>query len=248
MGQVLLYSAIMGFSLFAGSALVMFFNFPQRTIAKLMAFGAGALLCAMTYGLMEDAFLYGGLDMAILGFLIGGLTFIMADYLIHSAGSRRHKRKQYLFPDPKDYDKKISGRLIALGGMLDNFPEAMALGIALYNDQITGLMLLVAITLSNFPEGLSATAGMLREKISKGKILYLWFATAIMIIAVALLSYVFLRDINPDFIGFWHAFAAGAILAMLANTVMPEAYEEGDYTIGLVTVLGFLIAFVLARI
>jgi ZIP family zinc transporter len=137
--------------------------------------------------------------------------------------------------------------VIVLGALLDGVPEAIALGIALFNGQGRGLLMLIAIVLSNFPEGISSIRGLRREGFSTGRILGMWGLVAIAVFAAAVLSYVFLPDVSPRIIGVIEAFAAGAILAMLADSMMPEAYAEGGFTVGLFTVLGFLVAFVVAR-
>jgi len=240
--QIIIYGLAAGFSLLFGAFLGSGFNLKQNTIAGFMAFGSGVLICALTFGLMEEAFHHGGFDAVILGFLGGGLIFILGDYLIHRKGGRRHKRKT-IFENPKE----SNGTAIFMGAVLDGVPETIALGIALFNGQGRGLLMLVAIILSNFPEGISSITGLKKEGFSKKNIYLMWTIVALILAAIAVLSFVFLNDINPNTIGIIEAFAAGAILAMLADTMMPEAYEEGGFAIGILTVLGFLVAFILSR-
>ncbi len=106
---------------------------------------------------------------------------------------------------------------------------------------------MVAIVLTNFPESISSLSGLQKEGFSKAKIYIMWAIVGLLSATIAIASFVFLHDINPNTIGILEAFAAGAILAMLADTMMPEAYEEGGFTIGLLTGFGFLIALVLSR-
>jgi len=206
-----------------------------------MAFGAGVLICALTFGLMEEAFSLGGFDATIIGFLLGGLTFILGDYMILRLGGR-HKRKRL----GKKVD--LSGQAIVLGALLDGVPESAALGIALFAGKGLGFLMLVAIFLSNLPEGISSVPGLLREKFTKRFVMNMWLIASMFLSLVVILSYFFLREVDPNNLGIIEAFAAGAILAMLADTMMPEAYEEGGMTIGLVTVLGFIVAFVASRL
>jgi ZIP family zinc transporter len=240
--QIFIYGLIAGFSLLIGALVGVAFKLKQKTIARFMAFGSGVLICALTFELMDEAFKQGGFDAVIIGFLAGGLAFILGDYLIHLKGGRRHRYNQHF-----TNNTETNGSAIALGAILDGVPETIALGITLFFGQGGGLLMLVAITLSNFPEGISSITGLKKEGYSNKKIYIIWFIVAIVLTAVAILSFSFLHNLNPNNIGVIEAFAAGAILAMLADTMMPEAYEEGGFSIAILTVLGFLIAFILSR-
>lgn len=244
MTNAILYGGISGLALLVGAWAGMFFKLKQKTIARFMAFGSGVLICALTFGLMEEAFVSGGFDAAIGGFILGGAIFIAGDYLIHILGGRRHKRKQHLVPTGVE----SSGQVVTLGALLDGVPESIALGIAIFTGGGTGILMLVAITLSNFPESISSITGLKKENFSNGHIYLIWGIVALISFTTTVLSYIFLHDIDPNMIGIIEAFAAGAILAMLADSMMPEAFEEGGFTIGILTVLGFLTAFVLAKI
>lgn len=241
--QALLYGAVSGFSLLLGSVCGLYFKLKQITIARTMAFGSGVLICALSFGLMEEAFGHGGFDAVIIGFLLGGFVFIFGDYLIHLKGGRRHKRKPLI----ESRTDTASGKVIALGAILDGIPESVALGIALASDQGRGILMLFAIALSNLPEGTSSVAGLKKEGFSKGNIYLMWTVVAIITTTITLLSFVFLHEIDLNTVGIIEAFAAGAILAMIADSMIPEAYEEGGFTIGMLTVLGFLAAFIISR-
>ena len=240
--KVLIYGAISGLSLLLGAWAGTFFNLRQKTIACFMAFGSGALVCALTFGLMEEAFGHGGFDAVIIGFLCGGLVFIAGDYLLHISGGRKHKRRQLVRAI-----RESDGKLITMGAILDGIPESIALGISLFDGQGRGILMLVAIFLSNFPESISSISGLRKQGFSKRKILAFWGFVALATVAVCVLSFSFLHGIDLNSLGIIEAFAAGAILAMLADTMMPEAFEEGGFNIGLFTVLGFLLAFIVSR-
>lgn len=226
----------------AGSLTGIAFSLRQKTIARFMAFGSGVLICALTFGLMEEAFGHGGFDAVIVGFLLGGLVFIIGDYLVHIKGGRRHKRKQII-----EAKTNSNGKVIAIGALLDGLPESIALGISIFNGQGRGILMLSAIVLSNFPEGISSITGLKKEGFSRNKIFLLWGSVAILTLFTTIISYAFLHDVNPNTIGALEAFAAGAILAMLADSMIPEAYEEGGFSIAFLTVLGFLAAFIISR-
>ena len=244
MTNAIIYGSISSLALMVGAWVGIYFKLKQKTVARFMAFGSGVLVCALTFGLMEEAFIKGGFDATIGGFILGGALFIAGDYLIHALGGRRHRRLQHLVPEGVE----SSGRVITLGALLDGIPEAIALGVALFAGGGTGLLMVVAIALSNSPEGISSISGLKKEKFSNGKIYLIWWIVAILCFAATVLSFVFLHDVDPNTLGTIEAFAAGAILAMLADSMMPEAFEEGGFTIGILTVLGFLTAFVLAKI
>lgn len=243
MTQVIAFALVNGFSLLLGAAFGVYGRLEQRIIAAFMAFGAGVLICALTFGLMDEAFLSGGFDAVIIGFLAGGLIYIGSDYLVHYLGGRKHKRHQF-----KITPREPSGFMITLGSMLDGVPESIALGITLFAQPNIGFMMLAAIAISNFPEGLASASGLREAGFKPGKIFATWIAAGLFITLITIFSYLFLHDLNPNTIGILESLAAGAILAMLAANMMPEAYEEGGFTISTLTVLGFLMAFVVSRL
>lgn len=243
MNQAIIYGVISGFALALGAAIALVFKLKQKVIAAIMAFGSGLLICALTFGLINQAFLHGGFFSVTTGFLLGGLVFIAGDYFLHILGARVHRHKQLT-----SSKYQSSGEIITMGAILDGIPEAIALGVALFFTQSTGLLVLMGIFLSNFAEGISSVKGLLKEKISQIKIIVIWLIVGLVIAVLTVISFVFLHGIHPTIVGSIEAFAAGAILAMLADSMMPEAYEEGGFMIGLLTILGFLSAFIIYRL
>jgi len=243
MATVVSYALLTGFSLLIGAIAAVIFNFRQKVVAAIMAFGSGALICALTFGLMEEAFKHGGFDAIIFGFLLGGITFISGDFWIHRAGGRNHKRRQVF-----KSGREASGEVITLGAILDGVPESAALGISLLNPKGIGLALAAAIFLSNLPEAITSTNGFMKEGISKRQTFLIWFIVSVALTLTTIGSFVFLGDLKLNTLGAIESFAAGAILAMLADSMMPEAYEEGGLAIGLLTLLGFLTTFILSKL
>lgn len=240
---VLLYASLTGFSLILGVIIGTTLKIGQKTIAAIMAFGSGVLICALTFGLMEEAFKHGGFDAVIIGFLMGGLVFISGDVLIHKIGGRNHKRNAH-HPSTRE----TNGKAIVLGSLLDGVPESIALGVALLSPKGIGLLMLVAIFMSNLPESLSSIDDLRREGFSKRRIYLLWSIVSLLVAASVVLSFLFLEKLDLNALGIIESFASGAILAMLADSMMPEAYEDGGFLIGFLTMLGFLTAFVLSKI
>jgi len=242
MYQAILFGGISGCALVLGAFVALRYKFKQKTVAAIMAFGAGVLICALTFGLMDSAFGHGGFDASVGGFLAGGLVFILGDYWLHIYGGRKHRRRP-LFKAKKS----SNGSVITLGAVLDGIPESIALGVALFNGAATGVLMLVALFLSNFPESVSSVPGLLKEKFSRRQILGLWLIVGMVTVIVTVASYTLFSHIDTNIIGWLEAFAAGAILAMLAESMIPEAFEEGGVAVGVLTILGFLVAFVISR-
>ena len=105
-----------------------------------------------------------------------------------------------------------------------------------------------AIVLSNIPEAISSTNGFMKEGISKRQSFLIWFIVATAVTLTTIASFLFLGDLKLNTLGAIESFAAGAILAMLADSMMPEAYEEGGLAIGLLTLFGFLTTFILSKL
>ena len=240
---VFLYAFLTGFSLILGVVIGTSLKIGQKIVAAIMAFGSGVLICALTFGLMEEAFKHGGFDAIIIGFLLGGLVFIFGDFLIHRIGGRNHKRKAHF-----KSKKETNGKAIVLGSLLDGIPESMALGVALLSKNGIGLLMLAAIFLSNLPESLSSIDDLQREGFSKRRIYFTWSIVSLCVAASVVLSFLFLEKLDLNALGIIESFASGAILAMLADSMMPEAYEDGGPLIAFLTMLGFLTAFILSKI
>ncbi len=243
MTNVLIFAFLSGFSLILGTIIGTSFKVQQKVIAAIMAFGSGVMICALTFGLMEEAFKHGGFDAVIIGFLVGGLVFISGDFLIHRFGGRGRKKRK-----PFKIVRETNGRAIVLGALLDGIPESVALGISLLSKNGIGLLMAAAIFLSNFPESISSIDDLKKEGFTKKRIYFIWISVGLAIMATVVLSYIFLEKLDFNILGIIESFASGAILAMLADSMMPEAYEEGGYLIGILTVLGFLTAFILFKI
>ena len=201
------------------------------------------MICALTFGLMEEAFKYGGFDAVVIGFLVGGVVFIFGDFLIHRFGGRHYKKKK-----PFKAIRQTNGKAIVLGALLDGVPESIALGVALFSQNGLGVLIVGAIFLSNLPESLTSISDLKKEGLLKKQIYIIWLIVSVTVIITTILSFLFLKSLNLNTLGIILSFASGAILAMLADSMIPEAYEEGGYLIGLLTILGFLTAFILYKV
>jgi ZIP family zinc transporter len=206
-----------------------------------MAFGSGVLISALTFELTAEAFDRGGTDAVAIGLAAGAISFFIGDSIIDKRGGDKRKSSS---GQPKD----SSASAILLGALMDGIPESVAIGVSLIGGGSVGASVVVAVFLSNVPESLSSATGMQKDGKSLGHIFGVWGAVVLVSTLAAALGYQFLGGASSEVIALIDAFAAGAILTMLADTMMPEAFEHAGSTIGLVTVLGFSLAFYLSTL
>lgn len=228
-----------GFALVLGAFIGLTFPTSQRVIGLVMGFGAGVLISALAFDLTEEAFDRGGTDAVAFGMAGGALAFFFGDMLIDRRGGDHRKRSG-------GQQECGSAKAIVLGALMDGIPESVAIGVSLVGGGSVAAPVVVAVFLSNVPESLSAATGLAKAGHSRRYVLGLW--TGVMAVSglAAALGFQFLGDASGDLIAGIQAFAAGAILTMLADTMMPEAFDHGGSAVGLVTVLGFSLAFFLS--
>ena len=237
---------VAGAALIIGAAFAYFFRVPPRLIAGIMAFGSGVLISALAFDLMDEAYKRGGFDSTAFGFLGGASVYTFANWLLSRKGAKHRKRSGGKQPSEKDQGG--SGLAIAVGALLDGIPESVVIGLSLLKGGSVSLVAVVAIFLSNIPEGLSSAAGMKKAGRSAGYIFGVWTGIALVSGLSALVGYALFGGFSDDIIAGTTAIAAGAILAMLTDTMIPEAFEEAHDFAGLITVAGFLAAFVLTKL
>lgn len=239
------WGLLAGSALVIGAALGWFLHVSQRLIAAIMAFGAGVLISALAFDLMDEAYQRGGLDSTGAGFVAGAAVFTVANALLARYGARHRKRSQG--QQPSENEDSGSGLAIALGALLDGIPESMVIGLSLLEGGAVSLVAVIAIFLSNVPEGLSSAAGMKQAGRSAAYVFGVWGAIALISGAAAWAGYTIFQGASQEWVAGTTAIAAGAILAMLADTMIPEAFEVARDAAGLITVIGFLAAFVLSK-
>jgi zinc transporter, ZIP family len=227
-------------SLLLGALFAFVHPVKERTLGLVMAFGAGVLISAVAYDLVADALETSGGRRIPLGLLVGAVTFFVGDLLIDRAAG----------PDRKSLKGSAGGQPVAivLGAVLDGVPESLVLGLSLLNGEGLSVTLFVAILLSNLPEAIAATVGLEAQGRSRGRILRMWALVVLVSAVSSAMGFVLLDGASPSMIAFVEAFAGGAILTMLADTMMPEAFEHGGPVAGLATTLGFTLAFLLATL
>lgn len=226
-----------GAALLIGAAVGYFIRVPRRLIAAVMAFGSGVLISALSFELMLEAVKSGGFAATAGGFLLGAGVYTIADWALSRAGAKHRKRSTAQRPATD------TGAAIAVGSLLDGIPESVAIGLSMLHGGAVSLATVTAIFLSNIPEGLSSSAGMKRAGRGPGYVFGLWTGIALASGLAALCGFGFFRNFPPNVIAATTGVAAGGILAMLADTMIPEAFEDTHTAAGLITALGFLSAF-----
>jgi len=239
------WGLVSGSALLIGALVGYFRKVSPRTVGIIMAFGSGVLISALAFELMDEAYKNGGFGAAAIGFITGALIYTVANYLLSRQGAKHRKRSGG--QQPSESDNPGSGTAIAIGALIDGIPESVAIGVTMIHGGAVSIAAVIAIFLSNVPESLSSTSGMKKAGRSAKYIFAIWAVITLLSGASAFAGYAVFSHFSPEIIAATVAVAAGGILAMLSSTMIPEAYEEAHDFIGLITVLGFLAAFVLSK-
>lgn len=201
------------------------FAIPKPVLAALMAFGAGTMVAAVSTELFQPAFEAEGIWVAGCALFAGALLYVVADRLIE-----------------KRLGPAALGWALMLGSLLDGIPENTALGVSLTGSG--GLVLLVAIAVGNMPEAVAGAASMRQQPgFDRRRAMRVWVLTAVLLVLVVVVAHAAADSIADSNIAVIQAFAGGATIAVLADSLMPEAYRDGGWWVGLSTALGFLVAF-----
>ena len=227
---------IAGSMLLVGATIAWLVRVPPGVVAGVMAFGAGVLISALAYELVEEAHADGGLGPTVLGFALGALIYVGADWLVDLRARRAGTGDE------------PSGTALLIGALVDGIPESVVLGTSVAATGGLSLPIVLAIAISNLPEGLSSSAGMKEAGRSGRYVFGVWGAVVAVSGAAALLGFLLLRGAPVELIAFITTIAAGGILAMVCNTMIPTAFARDAKITGLLATLGFLTAFTISHL
>jgi zinc transporter, ZIP family len=218
------WGALAASSLLIGVGLALVRSWSKRTIGLVLSFGAGALISAVAFELFEEGTREadGQLPVAV-GLAAGALTYFAADRRVERRG-------------------ESGGLPLALGALLDGIPEQAVLGIGLAGGGGVSIALLVAIFVSNLPEGIGSAADMLASGWPRARVVLLWSGVAAVCVVATLIGYAIADFVGGTATGAIDGFAAGALLVMLADSMIPESRAKAGLPAGLALVFGFAVA------
>ena len=232
-----------GSSLLLGAAIGLARPLPPKLVGTIMGFGAGTLISALAFELTEEAFTLGGADAVAGGLAAGALAYFAGNEALH----RRHRAASDRM-SPTGDQAEASGSALLLGAVLDGIPESAVVGMSLLAGGGVAVPVLAAVFISNLPEALGAASGRARAEHNGRNVLGAWGAVTLGCGVSAALGYALLDGASGDAIGLVQAFAGGAVLTMLVETMIPEALDQGGRVVGLTTVLGFACAYLLSTL
>lgn len=226
MGEAILWGAVASAPLLVGAVLAMLRTWPQRLLGIVLGFGAGALMASIAFELWEEGLDLGGPIPLVIGVAAGALTYYVADRIVERRAS----------------GQKGAGGPLAVGALLDGIPEQLVLGIGLASGEGVSVALVIAIVVSNLPESIGSASDLLDGGMKRARVLWLWAGVAV-VCALATVAGAALADaVGPDFRAGASGFAAGALLVMLVDSMVPDAQSKAKESTGLATVLGFALA------
>src|SRR5918996_1934137 len=241
MGEAALWGAVGASSLLLGAVIGLVVSLPRAVIGLILGFGAGTLISALTFELTEEAFRLGGADAVAIGLAAGALTYFAGDWLIERRGAENRMSSM-------GEQSAGSGSVLLFGAVLDGIPESAVIGITLLEGSGVGVPVLAAVFLSNLPESLSSATGMQMAGHSRRYVLGVWTVVVAAPGLPAALGFGLLEGASGNTTGLIQAFAGGAVLTMLVDTMVPEAIKRGGGKGGPVTVLGFALAYLLSTL
>ncbi len=235
-----LWAFLASSTLFVGAWAAYRFHPSDRVVGLVMGFGSGALISAVSFELVEDALDDGGTTLLTAGLVAGALVYFVADLLVDRAGGADRKRTSARSTG--------SGKAIAIGAALDGIPESIILGVSLVGGGQVSLAFFAAVIISNLPEGVASAASFIRAGEPSRTILRAFTLIAVASGVAAALGYALFDTFPPSGIATVKAFAAGALLTMVMDSMAPEAFRDAGPVSGLAAVAGFELAFLLSTL
>ena len=240
MGEAFFWGAAGASALLIGAVVAYVASPSKRLIAIVMALGAGLLIGSVAFELIDEALAIAEVGWVGAYMLIGAATFTLGNwYLDHKGGGDRK--------DSGGDQADGSPMAIVFGSVLDGIPESFVLGLTVLEGGVS-VGLLLGVLLSNLPEGMSSSAGMRIAGWPRSRVFGMWLLIMVVSGVSAALGYELLGDASGHSGAFAQGFAAGALLAMVADTMLPEAYETEKGFTGSLVAIGFAISLILSSL
>ncbi|MFD5214071.1 ZIP family metal transporter [Microbacterium sp. NPDC058345] len=224
--EAVLWGVVAASPLFVGAVLALLHSWPAKALGIVLGFGAGALMASIAFELWEQGLEVAGPVPLVTGVIAGALAYYVADRIV----------------DARSAGKEAAGTPLAVGALLDGIPEQLVLGIALASGEGVSVALVVAIVVSNLPESIGSAADLRRAGMPRARILLLWAAVTVLCALATVAGYGLADAVPAEFRAGTMGFAAGALLVMLVDSMVPEAQSKAKESTGLATVLGFAVA------
>lgn len=243
-----------GGTLLLGALVAWFLAIPERVIAGIMAAGAGVLLSTLAFELVAEAAADGGVFPTMAGFLAGSIIYLLADAAVSrgtatARGAAPHRgvgrASNIVVRRSGKSNESGNGAAIAIGALIDGIPESIVMGLAVVGGGGLSVPIVAAVAISNIPEGLGSTAALKKGGTSAARVFGVWVAIAIITVIASLTGYLAFQGAPAELTALVTTIAAGGLLAMICNTMIPEAFAQDHGWTGLWATLGFLTAFVL---
>jgi zinc transporter, ZIP family len=223
--EALGWGAIAASSLLIGALVGLGHHWPRQAVGLVLGFGAGALISAVSFELAEEGVELGGAGAVGVGLAVGALSYYVASGRLASG-----------------MDEASAGTALALGAFLDGIPEQLVLGIGLASGEGISVGLLAAIFVSNLPEAVGGASEMQGAGERRRRVVRLWVGVAAVCALATPAGYAIADSASGELQGGINGFAAGALIVMLVDSMIPEATRQAGRTTGLVTALGFALA------
>jgi ZIP family zinc transporter len=242
MGAAFFWGFVGGAALLIGAVLAYVWDMPGKVLGGIMAFGSGVLISAVAFELVDEASRTTDGDWAVaVGLVAGAVVFFTGDWLIDHAGGASRKS-----PEPQGDDS--SGSAILLGTILDGIPESIVIGFGLIGGGSVSPAIVAAVFLSNLPEAIGSTSGLKKSGWSAKKLFSMWAGVAVIAGVSSLIGFKLFDGASDEVVAVVLAFAGGALLTMLIDTMVPEAFKLNGPVTGLLSTLGFGIAYAIGAL
>jgi ZIP family zinc transporter len=234
------WGALGSAALLAGALIAYQLNPSRGLIAVVMALGTGLLIGSVSFELVDDALQHQAVAWVALMVLLGAAVFSVGDWRLSARGGGDRK-------DATGAQSEGAPLAIVLGSVLDGIPESFVLGLTVLQGGVS-LSLLVAIALSNLPEGMSSSSGLKVAGWPRGRVLAMWSVVVLVSAVAAAAGYALLDPASGWTGALVQAFAAGALLAMLATSLLPQAYVVEGVLTGPLVVVGFAVSLAMSAV